>query len=273
MQTSNNGRKVMILMTIIAVIILSIALGEWTKPLCMNTPTMKYLDDKIGTTAVLMATTAATATGLAMIPDDSTTPVATHIMNMSVGLLIVDVILSLEKLVASTSIYLLFTLFIPAFCILGYLAFVCNKKQFVPFMTKLAIFTLCFLLLVPVSAKIGDIVEKSPVMPQFNEEELPQEEESNFWDKLVNGIENVSNYAKDMLAYFMNVIVAMLITNCVIPIIVAWLFVQVSKRVFSLDAAFLDIQSFTKKIFTAGNKMRRNVEPKEDETDEIASGE
>ena len=224
--------------------------------------TIQSIDDKKMTVLGTSATIAATATALAIIPDDSTTPLASKLMELSGYLLLVVCVLVLEKslltVFGAVSCYVLF----PIAGSLA-LAYIINKKKSIlTWAFKLAVLALALLVIVPASAKISDYiyeVNQVKIEQQAEEAVQPTEAEAEaepqqdtrpwyqkWWDGVTTAVDDVvdsiSNAAKeaikngqDELNKFTDQVAIFVIAYCAIPIFVIFLLIWLLKILFGIN--------------------------------------
>lgn len=220
--------------------------------------TIKHLDEKKLTVMELTAATAGSATAIAAIPSDATTPLANQIMDMSSYLIVVIGVIFLEKILLTLTGKLTFLIIIPIACLLYVIYIFVQKEVLRNLAIKLAIFGIVIFTIVPISVKLSDFIEEnygtsitqtieSAKALESNEEEVKQEEqkEENWWNKITSSVSNaVSNIGegvneliekgKLILSNFIDAIAILIITTCVIPIMVLFVLTWVIKIIFDI---------------------------------------
>lgn len=220
--------------------------------------TIKHLDEKKLTVMELTAATAGSATAIAAIPSDATTPLANQIMDMSSYLIVVIGVIFLEKILLTLTGKLTFLIIIPIACLLYAIYIFVQKEVLRNLAIKLAIFGIVIFTIVPISVKLSDFIEEnygtsitqtieSAKALESNEEEVKQEEqkEENWWNKITSTVSNaVSNIGegvneliekgKLILSNFIDAIAILIITTCVIPIMVLFVLTWVIKIIFDI---------------------------------------
>ena len=222
--------------------------------------TIKHLDEKKLTVMELTAATAGSATAIAAIPSDATTPLANQIMDMSSYLIVVIGVIFLEKILLTLTGKLTFLIIIPIACLLYVIYIFVQKEVLRNLAIKLAIFGIVIFTIVPISVKLSDFIEEnygtsitqtieSAKALESNEEEVKQEEqkEENWWNKITSSVSNaVSNIGegvneliekgKLILSNFIDAIAILIITTCVIPIMVLFVLTWVIKIIFDITS-------------------------------------
>lgn len=220
--------------------------------------TIKHLDEKKLTVMELTAATAGSATAIAAIPSDATTPLANQIMDMSSYLIVVIGVIFLEKILLTLTGKLTFLIIIPIACLLYAIYIFVQKEVLRNLAIKLAIFGIVIFAIVPISVKLSDFIEEnygtsitqtieSAKALENNEEVVKQEEqkEENWWNKITSSVSNaVSNIGegvneliekgKLILSNFIDAIAILIITTCVIPIMVLFVLTWVIKIIFDI---------------------------------------
>ena len=105
------------LLLVVAILSMTVVSKVATSPESYQS-TIKSIDEKKAAVMGVTATAAVTSTALAMIPGESTTPIANQIMDLSSYLLIVVCALVLEKSLLTVAGYLAFNFLIPIACLL-----------------------------------------------------------------------------------------------------------------------------------------------------------
>lgn len=220
--------------------------------------TIKHLDEKKLTVMELTAATAGSATAIAAIPSDATTPLANQIMDMSSYLIVVIGVIFLEKILLTLTGKLTFLIIIPIACLLYVIYIFVQKEVLRNLAIKLAIFGIVIFTIVPISVKLSDFIEEnygtsitqtieSAKALESNEEEVKQEEqkEENWWNKITSSVSNavlnigegvneLIEKGKLILSNFIDAIAILIITTCVIPIMVLFVLTWVIKIIFDI---------------------------------------
>ena len=252
--------------------------------------TIKALDDKKITVMELTVATAGTATALALIPGDATTPIANQIAQLSTYLIIVIGAIFLEKILITITGYATFTFLIPIACVLYAIYLFVPKEAFKNLAIKLCLFGIVIFIVVPVSVKVSTLIENtyqetinqtieeakniegetSNVTEGVTEEE---NEDESWWgtitSKVEEGIASIGNTVsgwvekgKSMLSKFIDAIAVLLITSCIIPIAVLIFFVWIAKIIFGIN-----ISSTSIKKIKFNNNQKQQIESTVDDSE------
>ena len=252
-----NSKTIISVVALILVAVLSIfVVAPFASSTNTHANSIKTLDEKKITVMEITAATAASATALATIPGDATTPIANQILKLSSYLLIVIGAIFLEKVLITLTGFVAFKFLIPIACLLlGIYLFVKNEF-FKNLAIKLAIFGIVIFLVVPVSISVSNLIENTykdsinqtveeskNIQSEANKVEI---EENNGWEKITSnikeGISNIGDTAskavkkgEELLNKFIDTIAILLITSCVIPIVVLFAFVWLVKIIFNVN--------------------------------------
>ena len=257
-----NSKTIISVVALILVAILSIFVIEpFASSAKTHANSIKTLDEKKITVMEITAATAGSATALAAIPGDATTPVANQILKLSSYLLVVIGAIFLEKVLITLTGFVAFKFLIPIACLLYAIYLFAEKDFFKNLAIKLAAFGIVISLVVPVSISASNIIEKAykdsinqtveeakNAQNEVNQAESEETEEKNGWDKFTSnvkeGISNIGDTAskaikkgEELLNKFIDAIAILLITSCVIPIVVLFAFVWLVKIIFNVNVS------------------------------------
>ena len=255
-----NSKTIISVVTLILVAILSIFVIEpFASSAKTHANSIKTLDEKKITVMEITAATAGSATALAAIPGDATTPVANQILKLSSYLIIVIGAIFLEKVLITLTGFVAFKFLIPIACLLYAIYLFVEKDFFKNLAIKLAVFGIVISLVVPVSIGASNLIEKAykdsinqtveeakNAQNEVNITESEETEEKSGWDKFTSnvkeGISNIGDTAskaikkgEELLNKFIDAIAILLITSCVIPIVVLFAFVWLVKIIFNVN--------------------------------------
>ena len=236
--------------------------------------TIQSIDEKKATILGVSTAIAGSATLLAAVPDDSTTPLAEKMMDLSSYLVIVICVLVLEKslltVFGSVSCYVLF----PLACAFV-LAFILKKKQaFISWAIKFAVLAVALLAIVPASMRLSDYIydvnqltieQEVDTIIESTEPETPPalapEEDSpwytKLWDKITAVVKDSANtvttigknaveIGKQALNKFTDAVSVFVISYCAIPIFIVFLFLWFLKTLFGISIN-IDVHSLPPK--------------------------
>ena len=263
-----DSKKIIITVILLIVTILSIfVISKVTSSAKFHEKTIKSLDDKKITVMELTAATAGTATALAAIPSDLTTPLADQILELSSYLLIIIGVIFLEKILLTITGYVTFTYLIPISCVLFGIYLYVQKDILKKLSIKLAIFGVILFMIVPISVKVSDLIEETyevsinqtlEASKEIEAEEKStdkddKENEESIWNSITskvsdtissigNNVSKVLEKGKALLSNFIDAIAVLLITTCVIPIAVLIFLIWIIKIIFNIDVPVNNIK-------------------------------
>ena len=257
-----NSKTIISVVALILIAVLSIFVIEpFASSAKTHANSIKTLDEKKITVMEITAATAGSATALAAIPGDATTPVANQILKLSSYLLVVIGAIFLEKVLITLTGFVAFKFLIPIACLLYAIYLFAEKDFFKNLAIKLAAFGIVISLVVPVSISASNLIEKTykdsinqtveeakNAQNEVNQAESEETEEKSGWDKFTSnvkeGISNIGDTAskaikkgEELLNKFIDAIAILLITSCVIPIVVLFAFVWLVKIIFNVNVS------------------------------------
>lgn len=233
--------------------------------------TIKSLDEKKVTVMELTAATAGSATAIALIPSDATTPLANQILGLSSYLLIVIGAIFLEKMLLTLTGYITFTFLIPIACLLYGIYLYAKKEILRNLAIKLGVFGIVIFMVVPISVQASNLIEatyeksinqtiEAAKNTEIETKENTSEESkesggwSGFTSKAKDVISNIGNNVSEwihkgekVLSNFIDAIAILLITSCVIPIVVLIFFMWIIKIIFGINIPERNIKNKIKK--------------------------
>ena len=246
---TQTGRRLggVLLLAVLALVSI-LWLADLTSSPERHTASIADLDEKKVTVMELTAATAAASVAVSAVPGDATTPIASQISELSSYLLLVAGAIMLEKVLLTLTGYLTFTYLIPAACTLGAVSLFLPRVGLHRLALKIALFGLAICLVIPVSLRVSGLVEETFAVQQTVEEaaqaadtiqEEAGEETEGGWlsqigDALTSGIASLIQKAEDTISSFVDAIAALLIVNCVIPLLILWFFLWLMKAILGL---------------------------------------
>jgi hypothetical protein len=250
-------RTVLLIALILIALISFFGLSKIASSPSFFSATINSLDEKRNTVMKLTATAAATATALAVIPSNATTPISNQIAQLTSYFVIILCAIILEKLLLSVVGLVTFKFIIPLACLLGVLYLYLRKEVLRSLAIKLAVFGIILFLVIPVSVKTSDLIdsfhqysieekiaaaEQNTIAIEEQINALPEEERgllasassyiSNLASNIGGGISDVAKKAESTLGTFIEAIAVLIITTCVIPILVILIFIWLVKILF-----------------------------------------
>ena len=236
-----------VLVVVIGIVSLTVAADKYTDPQTYSR-TIQSIDEKKATVLGVSAAIAGSATLLAAIPDDSTTPLAEELMDFSSYLVVVVCALVLEKSLLTMFGFLTFKIFVPLACVLGLIYIISLRKDFLAWALKFLAFALALVLIVPTAMRISDYIYETNQFEVVVEEMAPIEEEpvveedvpwyKKLWNKVEEtvkaGVNQALESGKKALNEFIDAVSLFVIAYCAIPILIILLFVWLVKVLFGI---------------------------------------
>ena len=226
------------------------------------------LDEKKVTVMELTAASAAASVAVSAVPGDSPTPLANQIAELSSYLLLVVGAIMLEKVLLTLTGYLTFTFLIPAACALGILFLLFQRPFLRQLALKLVLFGLAICLVIPASLKVSGLVEAAFSVQQTVDEaaqaagdldgDAEEDDTDGGWlsqigDAISSTVSSAVEQAENALSRFIDAIAALIIVNCVIPILMLWFFLWLAKAILGVQ---MDLPVQKIRRLTPGGKHR-----------------
>lgn len=281
-------RKIQIILAVIICLGIAGASYHYARPWATadltHAESVSYLDGKKSQVLELAGLSTAASVVISMLPDDTATPIATQLSELSKYFIIILTAIYLEKFLVSIIGFAVFGVVIPAACLL-YLFFVWSKNETLKHVAiKAAVFSLAIYFVIPAAVKVDQIIEarNSTTLEesidavrldlQSSEEETEPAPVSDTqgshivigWiedrvDDLKGIGEQASSaleYGKTILTHFVDAIAIMIVTSCVMPILIVLVFFIMGKIILGVD-----IQPTAVKVIeiAAPNKWKRLI--------------
>lgn len=238
--------------------------------------TIKTLDGQKNTATTLSVAVTAASTTLSLLPDDTASPIANELADLTLPLFVIVCIIYLEKFLLTTFAWIAFAFLLPACCLLAILYIYRGNELLLGYIKKLIALALVLIMVIPfgalVTVKIQDTYSETidivfSEIDGFSEEALTEDEEvTNAFVKFFSGLKDdvvqLVETSKNMLGLFNDAIAVLLITSCAIPVLTAALFVMAIKSLFSLNVS---VSGLIKQVGTAGKRRRKEIEESKEE--------
>ncbi|MGN0513924.1 MAG: hypothetical protein ACI4GD_06555 [Lachnospiraceae bacterium] len=237
--------KSMKLLVILALI--ALALASMLKITVFSTNPDNYehsierIDGNISTVMKLAASSSAASAIISFLPDDSCTPIANELAELSKYFLIVLSALYLEKYLMTVIGYASFGILIPLACVIMIIYICLKKEMLVSVAAKIIIFAIALWSIIPCSTKVSDLIyktyEKSIENTIISASEVCEENESatGLMEKIKSMAGSAVEYVSTLLSGFVEALAIMIVISCFIPIIVILAFVFLLKIIFGIE--------------------------------------
>ena len=228
-----------ILIWVLIAVLFFVVFGDIAGDLDRNTKTIASLDEKVGTVSAMTTATAAISAAVTLLPGDVATPVANEIADIMGILATVLCVLVSEKYLLVPIGFICFKILVPVAC----LGFIINQFVEIPGVRrvagKLLVLGLVLPLIIPLGTRISDMVYDtysislettvSDVEDLSGEIASSSEKASSNWfsDKL----STVTDAVKSITKRLFESVMMMVATCCVIPLIMAALFLYLIKLI------------------------------------------
>ncbi len=237
--------------------------------------TIQTLDEKRTNVVALTGSAAAVSTGLAAIPGDATDPIANELADLSSTFMLIIAAILFEKYLLTLAGMFTFKILIPIACILIIIYLWSNRTIFAKVATKLVLFGICLMLLVPVSTSVTNIIDETHKisveqnMTEANEfaenmQKNANESESvikKWVNKFGGGMKGILHKAEAILENFIDAAAVLLITSCVIPLVTLWILLWLMKTILGIDTS--GAENKMKLFAKSGSKVREKMLKKE----------
>ncbi len=234
-------------------------------------PIFSALDEKQTTVMEMTAVSTATATALAVIPGDATTPLANKMADVSGYMMIILCMILMEKYLVVITGWVSFKLLIPLACVLMIGYCLSHRDALRKLALKFAAFGLIIVLVIPASVGISNLIESTHQLSteisleEIQEDQAEIEDQSSdegFLEKITSsvteGVTSVVEKGEHMLNRFIEAVAVMVITDLVLPILVLMFFLWLLKSFWGI-APKTSVLTAMKKINKAGQSMVREI--------------
>ena len=250
--TLSMRKKIIITIACICGGALSIALSyAWfsSANFAINKYAINYLDDKQKTVLALTAAIAVASTAIAAVPGDATTPIAQSIANITDKLIIVSGAIFFEKYLVTLLGMLIFRFLIPLLCMAYILSTWKDSFSYQKSILKWMLVGICMYAIIPTSVWISNGIEENhettiqeAVDHKNDKNNIDEDTDKNLWDTITDTISNTASnaieYCETVLKNFTEATAIMLVTSCLIPVCVMFLFLYICKNMFPIPLQY-----------------------------------
>ena len=210
--------------------------------------TIASLDEKKETVMGLAAASTVASTLISAVPDDTASPIADKLAELSSCFLIILSAIYLEKYALTIIGYLTFGILIPIACVLSAADAFFVKAFFKNIVRKLVIVGLVIICIIPVGEKVSGIIQdtydesiQATINMATQELDAAQEEAEGItaiFSKITEGVTSTLEKVENILGSFVEAIAIMIVTSCLIPLAVVLVFVWFIKFMFGVNINF-----------------------------------
>ncbi len=218
------------------------------------TTTLDQSKDKV---LKLVGVSTASSAAITLIPGDVGTPIADKLADVSAYFLVVICAIYLEKFMLTIIGFISFRLVIPiATLVLAFSWFRKERDTLQKWCGKMIFFGVALALIIPISVGISSNIEKnfgSSIQEILDQAEASVEEESkqsesenssdtsneNWFSNLISNVKDGASEKmdelKNILNHMLEALAVLIVTSCLIPLLVVFIFIWIIKTVFRLD--------------------------------------
>lgn len=149
-----------IALSLVFVLSLFVIAPKASKPEIYN-GTIQMLNEKQANVLEMTSAASAASLALAAVPGDATTPIAEKIMDMAGYFIIILTVIILEKYMLTIAGYMTFTWLVPIACFLFLTYIASGYKIFRNLAVKVLVVGLSIVLIIPVSVRLTNLIEKT----------------------------------------------------------------------------------------------------------------
>lgn len=218
--------------------------------------TIATIDEKKANVLGLVASSTALSAAITAIPDDTGTPVAEKLMEVSGDLGIVLSVLYLEKYLLTIFGLAAFGILVPAACVLlAAAALLAGRVSWdgalARLAAKLVALALVILVTIPASVAVTRMIDDTyagSVAPVEEVAEAQSDEQSdeggspldfilNLPSMVADGLTSITDGVLDQVNALIEWLAVMVVTSCVIPVIVLLFFLWVANAILGIDVS------------------------------------
>lgn len=250
MLQKNTLQKSLLIAALVFMIVLSVTIvSDRLSSPEFHIKTIKVLDEQKTDALTLSVAVTAASTSLSVLPDDTASPIAEELADLSLPLFLIVAIIYLEIFLLTTFGWITSTFLFPAACILAICFVLCRKEFLLVWIKKLLILSLALIMLIPTSAAITSHIEETfaETVDQklhaashiADVAETEEAEDANailsFFSGLADNVVSLVAAARNMLSTLVDAVAVLMITSCIIPILTLLLFLQAIKVALNVD--------------------------------------
>lgn len=210
--------------------------------------TLKIIDQQRDNVAKLLTASTSASAVISLIPDDTCTPIADRLADLSVFFMFALAFLYLEKFILPVIGLILFKWIIPAASLFWSVSIVYPSEQFQhwkPFIIKIVIFMFILFSIIPFGTHVSDAIDTiyhDPIQQSINaalsvEDAQADIAEEKGWfesivDNVVGNVTGAFNWAKGILNNFVDATALVLVTSCLVPCLVCAAMLFLAKSLF-----------------------------------------
>lgn len=246
-----NLKNILIIcLLLLAAVVSCLYLADWWKSPSTLSGTARSIDKKTETVLKLTATSTLASAAISTLPDDAATPIAEKLADFTEYFVLILVVLYSEKYLSVIAGTVTFRVLVPVLCILFAIGLYWKREQINKLIYKLGLLALAFLILIPASIKVSDMIynayEESFNTTISSAEELVESSEAvtqdssglssgGIFQQIKDAAAALVKRASTVLNRFVEALAVMIVTTCIIPLLVLVFFVWLFKLITGID--------------------------------------
>lgn len=214
-----------------------------------HSKTITVLNEQKEDALTLSVAVTAASTSLSILPDDTASPIAEELADLSLPLFLIVAVIYLEIFMLTTFGWITSTFLFPLACILAILFVLCRKEFLLVWIKKILVLSLALVMLIPTSASVTAHIEETfaETVDQklhaashiANVAETEETEDANailsFFSGLADNVISLVDAARNMLSTLVDAVAVLMITSCIIPVLTLLLFLQAIRIALNVD--------------------------------------
>lgn len=244
------GIKLVCLILLAALAALSVGyVSPYASSAQFHSDSIATLEEQKQTAMSLTATVTAASYAVSSLPNDTATPIAEQLADLTGPLLVIVCVIYLEKFLLTTTGFVSFSILIPLSCLLFGINLFRPGETLRGWAIKVLIFAFLLFAMVPAGVTITNLVQETfqesinqtfATAEQFTDEvEVAQEQDANalvqFFEGIGQSVAKLFDMAKNVLSTLTDAIAVLLITTCAIPLLTLLFFIWVVRILFGLQ--------------------------------------
>lgn len=213
--------------------------------------TIASIDAKVQSVLKLTATSTLASAGISAIPGDTATPIAEKLADFTEYFLLILCVLYAEKYLLTILGLATFKILIPAACALLIVGLFWKPHPLRGLAVRVAALGLALFVMIPVSVRVSDLIyatyqdsieQTITAAEEFTDEtdELAKAKEDqglidSILEKISETAASLSDKAAKTLNRFVESLAVMIVTACLIPLLVLFLFIRLIRLLFRKD--------------------------------------
>ena len=243
------GRRLVCLVLLAAFAALSVGfISPYASSAEFHSASIATLEAQKKTAMSLTATVTAASYAVSSLPNDTATPIADELAELTGPLLVVVCVIYLEKFLLTTTGFVSFSILVPLACALFGVQLFRPGRALRLWAAKVLVFALLLFAMVPAGVTVTNLVQETfeesieqtfVTAEKFSTEvESAQKEDSSAFLQFIEGIGDsvmrLFDMAKNVLSTLTDAIAVLLITTCAIPLLTLLFFLWIIRVLFGI---------------------------------------